>query len=332
MSVDNRLPLSGVALGGVAGSRCAEHQHSGGCPCTPVDRVGLSYLVVPAGVDVWAVHAVQPLTRLRVGVGAVCAGRLGGTAWNAKTLGVVRGCRSVCHGGSRSIKQRAGLLAGTACMERARRVLGAESAPAVGTDAYETRTHPLCNHTALPVRVCCGAQPVFLGGAYLLHRQSAPDIQGNEPKLHYADWGNIWRYKGPGFNPLNPTGVNRLNTYTPPSQCPDFNNTLLQTLLGTTPPKGTEIRGRLGYTNSELLIFACTPRAEAEKWLADHFPGCKWQPMDRHTSFRILEYEYCPAQYTPCFYVRLPDIDGAQRYIIRPQDEGEWIYLLLSTP
>ncbi len=179
---------------------------------------------------------------------------------------------------------------------------------------------------------CVVALNLFLGGAYLLHRQSAPDIQGNEPKLHYADWGNVWRYKGPGFNPLNPTGDNKLITYTRPGQCPDLNRTLLQTLLGTPPPEGTEIRGHLGYTNSELLIFARTPQTEAEKWLADRFPGCEWQPMDRHTSFRILEYEYSPAQYTPCFYTRLPDIDGAQRYIIRPQDDSEWIYLRLTTP
>ncbi len=179
---------------------------------------------------------------------------------------------------------------------------------------------------------CIVVLNLFFGGAYLLHLRSAADSNASGAVQTCSDWGNIWRYKGPGFNPLNPTGVNRLNTYTSPSQCPELNSTLLRTLLGTAPPEGSEIRGCLGYTNSELLIFARASQSDAEKWLADSFPGCKWRPMDRHTSFRILEYEYCPAQYTPCFYTRLPDNDGAQRYIIRPQDDSEWIYLRVSSP
>lgn len=177
---------------------------------------------------------------------------------------------------------------------------------------------------------CVVVLNLFSVGAYLL--QSAADSNAPGTEQASTDWSHIWRYKGPGFNPLNPTGVNKLNTYTPPNQCADLNSSLLKTLLGTAPPEGSEIRGRLGYTNSELLILAHAPQTDAEKWLADSFPECKWQPMSRHTSFRILEYEYCPAQYTPCFYTRLPDSDGAQRYIIRPQDDSEWIYLRLTTP
>ena len=102
------------------------------------------------------------------------------------------------------------------------------------------------------------------------------------------------------------------------------------TKAGTPPPPGTEIRGRLGHTDRDLLIFTRVQPAEAERWLAEQFPGCEWREMNKNTAFRVLEKEYCPAQFTACRYTRLPDSGGARRYIVHDRLNNEWIYLRID--
>lgn len=171
---------------------------------------------------------------------------------------------------------------------------------------------------------------LLLGGAHLLHEREVAERFGAGVKVERADWGKIWKFRGPGFNPLCPTGNNDLITWTNPNQNAAYNHSILHKLLGTPPPPGTEIRGRLGHTNRDLLIFTRVQAAEAERWIAEQFPGCEWREMNKNTAFRVLEREYCPAQFTACRYTRLPDSDGARRYIVHDRLNSEWIYLRLE--
>lgn len=171
---------------------------------------------------------------------------------------------------------------------------------------------------------------LFLGASHLLHEREMAERYGSGVKVEHANWEKIWQFRGPGFNPLCPTGNNDLITWTNPRQNATYNLNLLHNMLGTPPPPGTEIRGRLEHTSRDLLIFTRVQPAEAERWLAEQFPGCEWKKMDKNTAFRVMEREYCPAQFTACRYTRLPDSDGARRYIINNCETNEWIYLNLN--
>lgn len=153
--------------------------------------------------------------------------------------------------------------------------------------------------------------------------------RGNRP----AGWAGLWYYKGPGCNPLHPQGKDTLGRYTDPNQDPKLNRAFLQAILsGTTPPPSTTIHGRLGYANTELVLFTTIPQAEAEAWLLSHFPGCKWQPLSRHMGFCVMEREYLPADYQAAQYTRLPDADGARRYIIHRSDSRDYAFLRIPGP
>lgn len=131
------------------------------------------------------------------------------------------------------------------------------------------------------------------------------------------------------YNPLLPQGVDTLGRYTNPEQAPEQNSAFLQAMLNCPPPEGTQIRGRFGYANTELALFASVPTAEFDQWLQHAFPGSEWVAMPKYMAFRVMEREFVPAKWQACRYTRLPHADGAERYIIHNTESEEYTFLYL---
>jgi len=131
------------------------------------------------------------------------------------------------------------------------------------------------------------------------------------------------------YNPLLPQGVDTLGRYTNPEQDPEQNRAFLQAILNCPPPEGTQIRGRLGYANTELVLFVSVPTAKFDQWLQRAFPGSEWSTMPKYMAFRVMGREYVPAEWQTCRYTRLPNADGAKRYIIHDTESMEYIFLHL---
>ena len=134
------------------------------------------------------------------------------------------------------------------------------------------------------------------------------------------------------YNPLLPQGGNSMSTYTTPAQDSAANLALLQAMLECPPPEGTQIRGRIGYANTEMLLFTSIAPETLERWLAEQFSTCTWQKMPAHLAFHIMGHEYLPSSCTDCRYTRLPNAGGAQRYLIHNDNTGEFIFLRIPGP
>ena len=131
------------------------------------------------------------------------------------------------------------------------------------------------------------------------------------------------------YNPLLPQGKNNLILYTNPEQATEQNKAFLKAMLGCTPPKSTQIRGRIGYANTELMLFASAASEEFDQWLQLSFPNCAWETMPEYMAFLVMEREFVPARWSPCRFTRLPDAAGARRYIIHDTESMEYIFLHL---
>lgn len=134
------------------------------------------------------------------------------------------------------------------------------------------------------------------------------------------------------YNPLLPQGVNTMLVYTDPAQDAATNHALLQAMLECPPPDGMQIRGRIGYTNTEMILFTHIAPEALERWFAEQFSTCTWQKMPAHLAFHIMGHEYLPAACTDCRYTRLPNAGGAQRYLVHDLSSGEFIFLRIPGP